>query len=217
MIRRILLFDNSGLNRSEVSAVLATGENNYDYDGVMSGLEEQRPNHRLFQRDSDTKKSHAHHSDGWSSESPANIDERTFFHASGVNSFCCTISSKTRAIISLASSSHALMSSALIPLLSADLFASFEFVDCSLQLFCRSLWNSHVFLLRTSMLLSMSFSPFSYSVSSCTLSSYNFLYNFPKTLAISFRDVMTSPFLFLTSVMSTLLSAELILGMFLSL
>ena len=34
------------------------------------------------------------------------------------------------------------MSSALIPLLYADLPFS-EFVDCNMQLFCRNLWNSH--------------------------------------------------------------------------
>ena len=33
------------------------------------------------------------------------------------------------------------MSSARIPLLSGDL-SFFEFVDCSLQLFCRDLWDS---------------------------------------------------------------------------
>ena len=64
MIRRILLLAISGLTGSEVSAVLATHEK----DRVMSGLEEQWPNHRPFQRDRDTKQSHAHHGDGWSSE-----------------------------------------------------------------------------------------------------------------------------------------------------
>ena len=62
--------------------------------------------------------------------------------ATNRNSFCFTISLKICLTISLVSSSHALISSALIPLLSADLFF-FEFVDCSLQLFCRNLQNSH--------------------------------------------------------------------------
>ena len=58
-----------------MSAVLPTQENSYEYDRVMSGLEEQWPNRRLFQRDHETKKSHAHHSDGWSSEPPSNNDK----------------------------------------------------------------------------------------------------------------------------------------------
>ena len=45
----------------------------------------------------------------------------TFFHASDVNSFCFMISLKICLTISLVSSSHALMSSARIPLLSGDL------------------------------------------------------------------------------------------------
>ena len=54
--RGILLLENSALNGSEVSAVLATQENSYEYDRVISGLEEQWPNHRLFRRDRDTRK-----------------------------------------------------------------------------------------------------------------------------------------------------------------
>ena len=50
----------SGLNGSEVSTVLATQENSYEYERVMTGLEEQWPKHRLFRRDRDTEKSHAH-------------------------------------------------------------------------------------------------------------------------------------------------------------
>ena len=69
------------------------------------------------------------------------------------------------------------MSSTLIPLLSADL-PFFEFVDCSLQLFCQNLWNSH-HLIRVSVA--------------------------HKTLAIPFRDVMTSSVSFL---------ADLTLGVF---
>ena len=66
----------------------------------------------------------------------------TFFHASGVNSFCFLISLKFCLTISLVSSSLALVSSALIPVLSADSPFFFESVDCSLQLFTRDLWNS---------------------------------------------------------------------------
>ena len=51
VIRGLLLLGNSGFNRSEVSAVLATQENSYEYDRVIDGLEEEWPNHRLFQRD----------------------------------------------------------------------------------------------------------------------------------------------------------------------
>ena len=63
----MLAGESSGLNGSEVSAILATQENSYEYGRVMSGLEKQWPNHQLFQRDRDTKKSHARYSDGWSS------------------------------------------------------------------------------------------------------------------------------------------------------
>ena len=40
VIRGILLLENSGLDASEASAVLATQENSYDYACAMSGLEE---------------------------------------------------------------------------------------------------------------------------------------------------------------------------------
>ena len=71
----ILLLGYSGLNGSDVSAVLTTQENSYDNDRVMSGLEEHWLNHRLFQRDRDVKKSHAHHDEGWSSGFPGDNDE----------------------------------------------------------------------------------------------------------------------------------------------
>ena len=74
---RPVLLENTGLNGSEVCAVLATPENSYDYDRVMSGREELWPKHRLFERDRDAKKSLARCGDGRSSESPENIDERT--------------------------------------------------------------------------------------------------------------------------------------------
>ena len=60
---------------------------------------------------------------------------------SSVNSFHLIISLKICLTISLVSSSHALTSSARIPLLSWDL-PLFEFVECGSQLFCRNLWNS---------------------------------------------------------------------------
>ena len=41
VITGIHLLENNGLNGSEVSAVLATQENNCDHDRVMTGLEEQ--------------------------------------------------------------------------------------------------------------------------------------------------------------------------------
>ena len=55
-----ILLESSGLNGLEVSAILAPQQNSYGHD-----REEQWPNHRLFQRDRDAKKtSQAHHSDG---------------------------------------------------------------------------------------------------------------------------------------------------------
>ena len=78
------------------------------------------------------------------------------------------------------------------------------------------LFISLVSLLCSSMLFPISFSSCSSSISSCSLSSYNFLWNSPKILAIPFRDVMTSPFSFFTLVTSTLLLADLIPRMFLN-
>ena len=75
VIMGILVLESSGSNGSEVSAVLATQENRHDDARVVSGLEGQWPNHRLFQRDRDVKKKHAHHGDGWSCQRHGNIDE----------------------------------------------------------------------------------------------------------------------------------------------
>ena len=72
-IRGNLLLENSGLNGSEVSAILATQVNSYEFERITSGLEEQWPNHQLR----DTMKCHAVFGDGWSSESPANLEERS--------------------------------------------------------------------------------------------------------------------------------------------
>ena len=64
-ISGILLVDHSGLNGSDVGAVLTAQQNSYDYDRVMNGLEEQWPNHHLFQRDRNAKKTiQVHHGDG---------------------------------------------------------------------------------------------------------------------------------------------------------
>ena len=65
------------------------------------------------------------------------------------------------------------------------------------------------------MLHSVFFYSCSCSVSSCSWSSNSFCKNSPKTLAIPFLDVMTSPFSFFTLVMNALLLADLIPGMFL--
>ena len=80
VIRGILLLENSGLNGSEVSAILATQQSSYDYDRVKKGLEEQWPNHRLFQRYRGAKKmSQAQYGDGC----PWNFLETTVRRESG--------------------------------------------------------------------------------------------------------------------------------------
>ena len=68
-------------------------------------------------------------------------------HVYGVHSFCFITSLQICLTISFVSSPHALMSSALIPLLSADL-PFFPF-DGSLQLFGRDLWNFRLFYIGT--------------------------------------------------------------------
>ena len=93
-------------------------------------------------------------------------------------------------------------------------FACFESVDCSFVnssvVISRFLIISHVSFFGTSMLLSVSFSPFSCSVSSCSWSSKLFCRILPNTMAIPYRDGMTSLFSFFVLVMSTLLFADLI-------
>ena len=64
VIQGVLLLEYSGLNPSEVSAVLGPQGNKYDWDSVLTGLTEQWPDQRLFLRDKDLKhttKSHSSH------------------------------------------------------------------------------------------------------------------------------------------------------------
>ena len=85
----------------------------------------------------------------------------SFRQASGVNSFCFTIPLKICLTTSIVSSSHALMSSALIPLLSADLPLSLLIAVCNSSVVISGiLIISLVSLFCTSMLLSCSFSSF---------------------------------------------------------
>ena len=134
----------------------------------------------------------------------------TFFHASGVNSFCFMISLKICLTISVVSRPHALMSSSLIPLLSGDL-PFFEFVDCSLQLFCRKLWDSHhhigVAAVHVDAALSFVLTEFLFSFFLFIVVVLFFFFGeITKDIGIPFprRDVVMSTFLF----------ADLIPGMF---
>ena len=125
-----------------------------------------------------------------------------------MNSFCFMLSLKICLTISLVSSSHAWMSSALIPLLFGDL-PFFEFVDCSSQLFCRDLSDSRhligVDVMHIDAALIFILSDFLFRF---------FLFIVVETLTIPFRDVMMSPFSFFILVMSTLFVADLIPAMF---
>ena len=71
VIRGILLLENSGLNGSEVSAVLATQENSYEYDRVMrtGGESSTLPARQRHEE------SHAHYSDEWGFTEEDQIDE----------------------------------------------------------------------------------------------------------------------------------------------
>ena len=121
--------------------------------------------------------------------------------------------------ISFVSSSHTLTSSALIPLLSADL-PFFEFVDCSSQLFCRDLWDSRhlisVVVMHTDAALIFTLSGFWFRLFLFIVDVYFFV-EFAQDIGNPFSDVMISPLSFFILVMSTLLFADLNLipGMFL--
>ena len=133
-----------------------------------------------------------------------------------LNSFCFMISLKICLTISLVSSSHAVTSSARIPLLSGDL-PFFEFIDCSLQLFNRDLWDSRHLIGVVVVYISVAFiiivSDFLFEIRLANCRRIFFL-NSPKTLAIPERDVLISPFSFFIFVMSTFFFADLIPGMF---
>ena len=129
------------------------------------------------------------------------------------------ISLKICLTISLVSSSHALMSSARILLLSGDL-PFFEFIDCSLQLFSRDLWDSRhligvVFVHISAAFISI-FSDFLFIFVLLIVVVKFYLSNSRQTLAMPLRDVMISQLPFLIFVMSTFFFADLIRGMLLA-
>ena len=120
--------------------------------------------------------------------------------------------------ISLVSSSHALMSSARI-LSPSGVLPFFEFIDCSLQLFCRDLWDSRHLIGVVVVHISVAF----ISIVSDSLFRFVLLFvvvkclqSSPKTLAIPLRDVMIFPFSFFIFVLSTFFFTDLIPGMFLT-
>ena len=132
-------------------------------------------------------------------------------HASGVHSLCLKPSLKICLTISFVSSSHALMSSVLIPLLSA--YFAFFWVCNSSVVISRVSFISLVSVPRSFMLFSVSFLSYSSSVLSYWPSSYNLLSISPTTLAIPFLYVLTSPLSFFILVKSILLFADFMPGM----
>ena len=113
--------------------------------------------------------------------------------------------------VSFVSSSHVLMSSALIPLLSPA-FPFPESVNGSLQCFCRELWNFfHLFYTGTLIsfvIVRLVLVDFQLCFFRLVIWHHSLLLNSPKILAIPLLDVMISPFSFLTFGMSVLFLAD---------